>query len=105
MSLQEIKDYIKSCYIDEGYDESRITDEFIEEGLKEELCIYKEDVSEHRWYAAIEKIVKIGDKYFKFEDYYITGDTSAADMGLEFNWESLREVEPYEVVATKFRVI
>ena len=105
MSLQEIKDYIKSCYINEGYDESRITDEFIEEGLKEELCIYKEDVSEHRWYTAIEKIVKIGDKYFKFEDYYITGDTTAEDMGLEFNWDSLREVEPYEVVATKFRVI
>ena len=32
MSLQEIKDYIKSCYIDEGYDEYKITDEFIEEG-------------------------------------------------------------------------
>ena len=105
MSLQEIKDFITLWYVKQGYDESRITDEFIEEGLKEELCIYKEDVSEHRWYTAIEKIVKIGDKYFKFEDYYITGDTSAADMGLEFNWDSLREVEPYEVVATKFRVI
>ena len=105
MSLQEIKDFITLWYVKQGYDESRITNEFIEEGLKEELCIYKEDVSEHRWYTAIEKIVKIGDKYFRFEDYYITGGISADDMGLEFNWDSLYEVEPYEVVVTKFRII
>ena len=105
MSLQEIKDFITLWYVKQGYDESRITDEFIEEGLKEEPCLYKEDVSEHRWYTAIEKVVNIGDKYFRFEDYYITGDTSADDMGLEFNWDSLCEVEPYEAVVTKFKAI
>lgn len=105
MSLQEIKDYIILYYADQGYDEYEINDDFIEESLKEEPCIYKDDVSEHRWYTVIEKVVKIGDKYFRFEDYYITGDTSAKDMGLNFNWNSLCEVEPYDVVTTKFKAI
>jgi len=105
MSLQEIKDYIILYYADQGYDEYKINDDFIEESLKEEPCIYTDDISEHRWYTVIEKVVKIGDKYFRFEDYYITGDTSVKDMGLNFNWDSLCEVEPYDVVTTKFKAI
>ena len=105
MNLEEIKKYLTEYLIEEGYNADTINDDDLEELLLEEEVIHTEDVSSHRWYDTIEKIVKVKDKYFSYEWYHITGDNGPTDMGLTFEWKSVKEVEPYEVVATKFRII
>lgn len=105
MNLEEIKKYLTEYLIEEGYDANTLTDNDLKDALLEELSIYTEDVSSHRWYDAIERVVKIKDKYFKYEWYHITGDNRPADLGLEFKWNSVSEVEPYQVTVTKYRTI
>lgn len=68
MNLQEIKNYIALWYADQGYDEYEVTDKIIENTLKEAEVIYTEKDSSSRWYENVFNVVKLGNKYFKYED-------------------------------------
>lgn len=65
--------------------------------------IESEIVSEHRWYDDERKVVKVEGMFIEYYDYHITGDNTSWDMGLENQFDTICEVEPYEVTVTKYR--
>jgi len=107
MTTQEIKDFIRIDYeaycTEKGY--SFKPDDDIEEYLTDGSVIYHETDGSHRWYDDTINVVKIGEKLFQFNGFHITGDNSASDMGLEFDWDTVCEVEAYEVPVIKYRPV
>ena len=68
-----------------------------------EVSIY----SEHRWHQVKQYVVKAGETYVRYCDYYVTGDMGWSEMGLEYDdlIEYIEEVEPIEVKTIKYRAL
>ena len=105
MNLQEIKNYIALWYADQGYDEYEVTDKIIENTLKEAEVIYIEKDNSSRWYESVFNVVKLGNKYFRYEDIRPIGIMAEGYEDPGFDWDSLCEVEPYEVTVTKYKAV
>ena len=75
------------------------------EALTESDVIYREITENHRWYDVEFRVVKIGDKFIGFDDFHITGDDSASDMGLSYNLSEVYFCEPSIVTTTVYRPI
>ena len=64
-----------------------------------------EILDSHRWYDSINQIVIIGTVYIRYAWYHMTGDDNPQDMGLDFNYDSISIVEPYEETVINYRNI
>ena len=73
--------------------------------LLESSTIYSENKDEHRWYVDRFNVSEMGGNLIGFYDYYMTGDNSASDMGLDYNPSSACFVEKKEVLVTKYNKI
>lgn len=68
-------------------------EENIIECLKEAKTIYSEIGPSHRWYDEKFCVVEINGMLIGYDWFHVTGDTSISDMGLEFDINSVCEVE------------
>lgn len=61
----------------------------------------------YRWWDEIETVSKYGDKYFRYYGASANRDESIYELGWEFDWDSVEEVEPYEetITVTKYRTV
>ena len=105
MNLQEIKNYIALWYADQGYVEYEITDKIIKNIFNDAEVIYTEKDSSSRWYESVLNVVKLGGKYFRYEEIRPIGLMAEGFENSGFNWDSLCEVEPYEVTVIKYKVV
>jgi hypothetical protein len=71
--------------------------------INEEACdhVWSERTCQHRWYDSYDYVCKVGDIYFVFEWYEMTGDSCMGDMGLELDESTIRIVERKERVITE----
>lgn len=69
------------------------TDDDIKELLTEATTIYKELGSSHRWYDEEFRVVNIDGMLIGYDWFHVTGDNSVSDMGLEFDINSICQVE------------
>jgi len=106
METQEIKQYLHDWW----NKEHNTTDEFNESGCLEILIEagrneIEVDRDSHRWWDEVTKIAQFGDKYFRYTWATANRDESVQDLGWDFSWSSVSEVEPYmeTVVVTKWR--
>lgn len=97
----EIENFLQEYSKENGWGEIE-KGKLIEHLLKESDVISEEIDGSHRWYDDVVKVVKIKDRYFSFGDYHMTGDGSARDMGLEWDDETITEVEPKEVNVIRY---
>jgi len=108
METQEIKQYLHDWYNEKNnaeheFDESGCQEILIECG-KDEFEVSRDS---HRWWDEVTRIAQFGDKYFQYTWAKANRDESVQDLGWEFEWDSVSEVEPYEetVVVKKWRSI
>jgi hypothetical protein len=90
----KIKEHLIQYAQKNGWD-CEENDDFIEI-LKEADSVYSEIGASHRWYDDMFIVVSIDGILIGYDWYHITGDNSAADMGLKFDLESVCEVEEKE---------
>ncbi len=98
---QKFKDWLIQYAESKSYDTD--DDSLMEIIMEAGDEISSETVSSHRWYDNLEVVVKLEDKFVKYNTFYTTGDSHYSDMGLKHNLEDCEEVEPYEVTVTKYR--
>jgi len=78
----------------------------VSEENAQELLLYEAEKEvklsrhSHRWWDEVETVGKYGDKYFLFYKAHANRDESVEDLGWEFDWGSVEEVEPYEETIT-----
>lgn len=71
--------------------------------VREAPVIYSEKISSHRWYDLIFYVCEINGFRYGYEDYYMTGDNNAHDMGLEYRIDSVCEVVAEEKTVIVFK--
>jgi len=95
MKDQTVREFLKEYSESKGWpvesDEDLV--ETLLDATKHVLTIQHE---QHIWYIAAETVVELDGRYIKYNDYVITGDDNAADMGLEYDLDTARFVERKE---------
>lgn len=71
-------------------------DDTLFEIVKEAKAVYSENIGSHRWYDDMFKVVDVNGMKIGYNDFYMTGDNSPSDMGLEYDIDSVCEVKPVE---------
>lgn len=79
--------------------------DLVEEILTDARPIYSEIGSSHRWYDDKFVVVDIAGILIGYDWFHITGDNSASDMGLEFDIESVCQVEKREKTVSYYEKI
>lgn len=69
------------------------TDKDLEETLMESRIIYKEITGEHRWYEDEFRVVDVDGMLIGYNWYHTTGDMTPREMDLDFDLNSVCEVE------------
>ena len=106
MTTEEIKQYLTRHIISTyGTDPEKIDDSLLEEELTGGKVIQDSDYDEHRWVMYFTRIVKVGDKYFKFGYATCTGDNSLEECGYELRWDEVFEVEPVEEMTIVYKEV
>ena len=96
---QKIKDHIIAYCESKGYG---TTDDDIIDVLQESKEVYSEIGSPHRWYDDMFIVVNINGMLNGYDWYHITGDNSPSDMGLDFDLDSVCEVEEKQKMVTYY---
>ena len=65
--------------------------------------VYSESVGHSRHWEDYFCVANINGHYIGYNDVSVTGDMNKSEVGFEFDFKSLCEVEPYEVMETKWR--
>lgn len=86
-----------------GTTDSDLVEVLTESAESKEL--YSEIGPSHRWYDEKMVVVQIEGKLIQYDDYHLTGDISASEMGLEFDLSSVKFCEAYQVTVTKYRPV
>jgi hypothetical protein len=94
MNAVELKQIIFDYNISKGWGTD---DRTLQETLSESPVIYKENEGDHRWWTEWFRVTKINNVLIGYTWASSTGDMGIWDLGWEFDWDSLCEVEPKEV--------
>ena len=103
-------DYIVN-FINVNFNGTRIAEPYSNHNIDEIFevlignTIYEGEYDHHRWYSVIDKVARLGEKYFAFQDYHISGDTSMEDMDLNYYLDTIHEVTPIEVTITTYEPV
>lgn len=99
------KEAKQSCWYEEG---DKITDELLEEVLRELPVVWEGNRREHRWRVDYDLVYKIMDgdeeRFFEATSCDCTGDNSAEDCGYTFEGiDNIPEVFPEQVTTTVYK--
>lgn len=97
---KEIVEYLREYCRKEGYSDG---DREVQEVLLESDHIYRKELSKHRWYNVFLYVVNINGRLIGFEWFECTGDNGPDDMGLEFDFDEVKEYEAFEETVTSYR--
>ena len=95
-TVEFIREYCKS----KGWGQS---DGDVEEVLIEAKRVYREELSQHRWYNWFLYVVDIEGKLVGYEWGECTGDTSLRDMDIKIDLSQVEEYESFEKSITAYR--
>lgn len=87
---QKIKNHLIAFNQKEGYG---ITDKDLLETITETKPIFTQIIGKHRWYEDEFRVVEIDGMLIGYDGFHTTGDTSWRDMDLEYDIDSVCEVE------------
>jgi hypothetical protein len=79
-------------------------DDTLLETLLEEDTVHEQIVGQRRWWNDIFHVVNVGGMLIGYDWAHSTGDSSASELGWEFDWDSVVEVEAFEKVVVGYRV-
>lgn len=97
MNSTELKQIIIDYNVSQGWG---IDDRTLQEVLSESKVIYKENEGNHRWWTEWFRVTEIAGVLIGYTWASSTGDMGIGDLGWEFNWDSLCEVESKEITKT-----
>lgn len=69
------------------------SDKDLMESISEQKTIHKEIVGSHRWYDDEIRVIEIDGMLLQYAGFHFTGDHSMRDMDLEYDLDSVIEVE------------
>lgn len=98
---EKIRKHLNKLCVNKGWLEN--DEEAFSEIVRYGKIVFTEVGESHRWYSEEWNVVDVDGMLIGFGDFYITGDNSASDMGLEFDWGSVCEVEAVEVMKTIYK--
>jgi hypothetical protein len=87
---QKIREHLTNYCIKNGWE---TTDKDLLEVLTESREVFSEITGSHRWYDDKFVVVEVDGMLIGYDDFYTTGDNDASDMGLEYDIDSVCEVE------------
>jgi uncharacterized protein YuzE len=91
---EKIKAHVIAYAEKQGYGTDNDT---LYEIIREGKQVYSEIGSSHRWYDEMFIVTEVDGMLIGFDWFHVTGDTSISDMGLDFEPDSICEVEAKEV--------
>jgi hypothetical protein len=105
-----VKEKLKSIWTqyykdNKWYDGEEPTDGDLLDFLNEGNIVQNKKLSGSRWWNNMNRVSEVEGVYFSYDWAETTGDMGIWEAGWEFNWSSLREVEPYDevITVTKYR--
>lgn len=99
MATTNILDLIKAKIVAAGYE---ATSANILDTLQCCKRLHEEKTAEHRWYFDTFNVVEWNGRLVGYDYFSTIGDNSIRDMDLEFDPDSVREVERQEITQTVF---
>jgi hypothetical protein len=90
---EKIKQHLTEYAISRNWQTDDLT---LFEIVREAKKVYSEKIGSHRWYDDMFNVVDIKGMNIGFNDFYMTGDNSPSDMGLEYDINSICEVKEVE---------
>lgn len=79
--------------------------EIFSEWIDELPALESETICSHRWYDSVSKVVDLNGTLVMFNTFHTTGDAHWSDMGLDYSFDSLVEVEEYTKEVKAYRVV
>ncbi|HEX6427973.1 MAG TPA: hypothetical protein VF008_09825 [Niastella sp.] len=73
--------------------------------IREAKRVYSVKIGSHRWYDDVFIVVDVNGMKIGYNDFYMTGDNSPSDMGLEYDIDSICEVRPVEKTVTVYEKV
>jgi len=99
---KEIKDFLMGYCKDNGYE---VSERGIKEALRDKGEIYSEMLETRRWWIDVFFVVAVDEKLIGYDWAETTGDSSAEEMGWEFDINSVCEVEKKEKTVVVYEKI
>lgn len=99
---QKIKDHLSQYLIKNKWE---VNEDNMIESLMEAKNVFTEIGAAHRWYDEKFVVVNIDGMLIGYDYYHVTGDTSISDMGLDFDINSVCEVEEKQKTITIYEKV
>jgi len=99
---EKIKKHLTDYAISKGWETD---DDTLFEIVREGKRVYEENSSEHRWYVDQFRVVEVNGMHIGYDDFFMTGDNSASDMGLKYDYNSICEVKQVQKTITVYEKI
>lgn len=97
---ETIKNHVARFNLAQGWD---VTDESIVETIREAPEVWSGHDKPRRWWTDCLTVVSVDGMLIGFNDAKTTGDSSASDVGWEFDSSSICEVEEKTVQVTVYQ--
>lgn len=103
MNTKEIIDFLKEEY-EKKFNVPNATDEDLIEWLRELRwdAVYEERYVSYRWWDSCLYVIKIGNKFIRYQWAHATGDMTAYELGWRFDFETLCECEEKQKTITYY---
>ena len=95
----ELKQIVADYCVSNGWEPNDLN---MQEVLLYGDAVFTENRGSHRWWDDIFRVVDVGGTLIGCWGAHTTGDTGLGDVGWEFEWGSLCEVEAKEVTTTVY---
>ena len=99
---KETKDFLMNYCKNNGYE---VSEQGIKEALRDRYVIYSEILETRRWWIDVFFVVAVDEKLIGYDWAKTTGDSSAEEMGWEFDFNSVCEVEKKAKAVTVYEEI
>lgn len=94
-----IKHHLTEYAKSKGWDSD---DKTLFEIAREANEVYRIKTSSHRWYDDHFVVVEVNGMLIGLNDFYMTGDNNAEDMGIDYDYDSLCQVKAVEKTITVY---
>lgn len=98
----KIKNHVSEYNISKGWG---VSDKDLFETIRESKSVYSTKTGSHRWYDDIFVVSIVDGMLIGYNDFYITGDNSPDDLGLDYDYNSICEVEKKEKIEIYYEPI
>lgn len=103
MNLEQIKEHLKKYAksLDWPTDDETLIDIILNVGNE----LHSKKIRGHRWYDDYQYVKEFDGLLIGYVWHEWTGDNSAEDLGLEFDWSKVKQMKPIQVTITSYEPI